>query len=103
MRFGGPAVGRPRPTGPRVLPCLAGAAIDVFESEPDVTQSPLVGAPRALLSPHMAGLTSDAIGLLGSWCERTTLAFLSSGKVEDADLVPPGNAKFEGPSRAAPR
>jgi D-3-phosphoglycerate dehydrogenase / 2-oxoglutarate reductase len=36
---------------------IAGAAIDVFESEPPPAGHPLFGLPNALLSPHMAGVT----------------------------------------------
>jgi (S)-sulfolactate dehydrogenase len=36
---------------------LGGAALDVFENEPLPAGSPLVGAPRLLLTPHIAGVT----------------------------------------------
>ncbi len=39
---------------------LAGATIDVFESEPLAAASRFVGAPNLILSPHIAGITSDA-------------------------------------------
>ncbi len=38
---------------------IAGAAIDVFEQEPP-TDSPLLLAPNALLSPHNAGVTEES-------------------------------------------
>ena len=38
---------------------IAGAGIDVFETEPG-TGSPLIGAPNAVLSPHHAGSTHEA-------------------------------------------
>ncbi len=39
---------------------LGGAALDVFENEPLAAGSPLVGAPRLLLTPHIAGVTQEA-------------------------------------------
>lgn len=39
---------------------LGGAALDVFEKEPLPAGSPLVGAPRLLLTPHIAGVTVEA-------------------------------------------
>jgi (S)-sulfolactate dehydrogenase len=39
---------------------LGGAALDVFEQEPLGPQSPLAGAPRLLLTPHVAGVTLEA-------------------------------------------
>jgi len=39
---------------------LGGAAIDVFEAEPLAAGSPLSGAPRLLLTPHIAGVTTES-------------------------------------------
>jgi (S)-sulfolactate dehydrogenase len=39
---------------------LGGAAIDVFESEPLAAGSALAGAPRLILTPHIAGVTLEA-------------------------------------------
>jgi (S)-sulfolactate dehydrogenase len=39
---------------------LGGAALDVFENEPLPAGSPLVGVPRLLLTPHIAGVTIEA-------------------------------------------
>ena len=39
---------------------LGGAALDVFTDEPLAAGSPLVGAPRLLLTPHIAGVTQEA-------------------------------------------
>jgi (S)-sulfolactate dehydrogenase len=39
---------------------LGGAAIDVFEHEPLAAGSVLAGAPRLLLTPHIAGVTQEA-------------------------------------------
>lgn len=39
---------------------LGGAALDVFENEPLAAGSPLVGVPRLLLTPHIAGVTLES-------------------------------------------
>ncbi len=39
---------------------IAGAALDVFAPEPLAADSPLRGAPRTVLTPHIAGSTSEA-------------------------------------------
>ena len=39
---------------------LAGAALDVFETEPLPAGSPLVGAPHLVLTPHVAGVTRES-------------------------------------------
>jgi (S)-sulfolactate dehydrogenase len=39
---------------------LGGAALDVFDEEPLAAGSPLTGAPRLLLTPHIAGVTQEA-------------------------------------------
>jgi (S)-sulfolactate dehydrogenase len=39
---------------------LGGAALDVFDQEPLAAGSPLAGAPRLLLTPHVAGVTVES-------------------------------------------
>jgi len=39
---------------------LAGAALDVFGEEPLKAGSPLAGAPRLILTPHIAGVTTES-------------------------------------------
>lgn len=39
---------------------IAGAAIDVFASEPPAPDGPLLGAPRTVLTPHLGASTAEA-------------------------------------------
>jgi phosphoglycerate dehydrogenase-like enzyme len=43
---------------------LAGAAVDVLEVEPMAPDNPLADAPNILLTPHMAGSTTDAVNTM---------------------------------------
>jgi len=43
---------------------LAGAAVDVLEVEPMEPDNPLAAAPNVLLTPHMAGSTTDAVNFM---------------------------------------
>jgi D-3-phosphoglycerate dehydrogenase len=53
---------------------IAGAGIDVFSVEPLPLTSPLIGLPNVILTPHMAGSTTQAL-------ERT--AILAAAQVID--------------------
>jgi D-3-phosphoglycerate dehydrogenase len=40
---------------------IAGAGLDVFEQEPPATDNPLFTMENVVLSPHVAGVTEDAL------------------------------------------
>jgi len=56
---------------------LGGAALDVFEHEPLAAGSPLVGAPRLLLTPHIAGVTQEANERVSALIAERVAAFLT--------------------------
>ena len=64
---------------------LHGAGLDVFETEPLPTDSPLVAEKRIVLSPHSASLTEDTLVAMGIKTIENALAGLE-GQL-DLDLV----------------
>ena len=58
---GGGIVDEPALVASLVEGRLAGAALDVFGSEPLPADSPLLTAPRLLLTPHLAGAAYDVV------------------------------------------
>ena len=56
---------------------LGGAALDVFDQEPLPAQSPLSGAPRLLLTPHIAGVTLESNERVSALIADRVAAFLS--------------------------
>ncbi|MCB1497871.1 MAG: 3-phosphoglycerate dehydrogenase, partial [Bauldia sp.] len=64
---------------------LAGAGIDTFADEPPPGASPLLNCDRAILSPHVAGLTREAGARLSVYAARNVVAALD-GRL-DPDVV----------------
>ncbi|GMU71165.1 MAG: hypothetical protein AMXMBFR42_06300 [Burkholderiales bacterium] len=56
---------------------LGGAALDVFAREPLPAGSPLAGAPRLLLTPHIAGLTAESNARVSMLIAERVLAALA--------------------------
>ena len=54
---------------------IAGAALDVFGTEPCPADHPLLGLPNVLLSPHAAGVTRD------TWARRGAFVFANLQRV----------------------
>jgi glyoxylate reductase len=61
---------------------LAGAALDVFENEPDVNPE-LVGMENVVLTPHIASATWEAREKMGHMAVDAVLATLSGNKPEN--------------------
>ncbi|VTU45694.1 hydroxyacid dehydrogenase [Variovorax sp. PBL-E5] len=66
---------------------IAGAALDVYEDEPLSSTTPLFALPNLLLSPHIAGLSGDALYQLAHSAVRQVLDALSARR--PAHLVNP--------------
>jgi D-3-phosphoglycerate dehydrogenase / 2-oxoglutarate reductase len=61
---------------------LAGAAIDVFPSEPETGgafSSPLRGLPNVILTPHIGGSTEEAQQNIGQFVSAKMIDYFSSG------------------------
>ncbi len=56
---------------------IAGAALDVFETQPLPAGHPLLGIPNVILTPHMAGITEESMLRMGQGVVRETRAILS--------------------------
>ncbi len=59
---------------------LAGAALDVFESEPPQEESPLRKHPKLILTPHLGASTREAQDAVGLMSARQVLEYLTQGK-----------------------
>jgi phosphoglycerate dehydrogenase-like enzyme len=70
---------------------LAGAGIDVFEEEPPPADHPLFSAENAVLSPHTAASTQQAMRRMGLDAARGILDILGG---VDA-LSPPAGAPWQ--------
>ena len=78
---------------------IAGAGIDVFESEPP-TESPLLGAPNTLLTPHLGASTAEAQVLVAEEVAAQVLDVLagrSARHAVNAPLLTPETARAIAP------
>jgi (S)-sulfolactate dehydrogenase len=55
---------------------LAGAALDVFETEPLGPDYPFAGVPNLILTPHVAGVTEEANARVSEMTARAVAAHL---------------------------
>ncbi|MFJ1757751.1 NAD(P)-dependent oxidoreductase [Kitasatospora sp. NPDC088134] len=67
---------------------LAAAAVDTFVQEHAAFASPLVGLPNALLTPHVAGMTREAMARSALRC-ADQLAALLAGRPEGIPVARP--------------
>ncbi|MCY4061607.1 MAG: hydroxyacid dehydrogenase [Chloroflexi bacterium] len=59
---------------------VAGAALDVYETEPPPADHPLIGAPKVLHTPHLAASTADAQVTVAVEAAQLIVDFLLEGK-----------------------
>ena len=66
---------------------VAGAALDVFRSEP-VTEHPLFGYPNVIVTPHLGASTAEATDRAGYQAAEQVIAALTGGAVTSAVNIP---------------
>ncbi len=66
---------------------IAGAALDVFPSEP-VTENPLFGYPNVVVTPHLGASTAEATDRAGYQSAEQVVAALTGGVVSTAVNIP---------------
>ena len=71
---------------------LAGAAIDVFPEEPESSgvgfQSPLIGLPNVILTPHIGGATEEAQSSIGREVASSLIRHMTEGSTEGSVNFP---------------
>ncbi|HEY2799126.1 MAG TPA: phosphoglycerate dehydrogenase [Chthoniobacterales bacterium] len=72
---------------------IAGAALDVFETEPLPADSPLRGLPNLILTPHLGASTVEAQESVGIEIAQAIRAALLEGTIRNAVNMPNLDAK----------
>ncbi len=72
---------------------VAGAALDVFETEPLPADSPLRGIPNLILTPHLGASTLEAQESVGIEIAQAIRAVLLEGTIRNAINLPNLDAK----------
>lgn len=74
---------------------IAGAAIDVFQTEPPIKDHPLFALENAVLTPHLGASTDEAQTAVSVEACKAIVAYLNSGEIRGA--VNAGNIKLDLP------
>ena len=72
---------------------VAGAALDVFETEPLPAESPLRSAPNLVLTPHLGASTAEAQESVGIEIAQSIRAALLEGTIRNSVNMPNLDAK----------
>jgi D-3-phosphoglycerate dehydrogenase / 2-oxoglutarate reductase len=69
---------------------LGGAGLDTFGTEPLPADSPLLGVPNTVLSPHCAGYSERAAWRLNIWTISDAVGWLRTGQLRHGAVVVAG-------------
>ena len=69
---------------------LGGAGLDTFGTEPLPADSPLLGAPNTVLSPHCAGYSERASWRLSTWTISDAIEWLRTRQLRHGSVVVAG-------------
>jgi len=79
---------------------IAGAAIDVYQTEPPQKDHPLFALENCVLTPHLGASTDEAQTAVSVEACRSIVAYLKSGEIRGA--VNAGGIKLDLPPDEAP-
>src|SRR5438874_3484961 len=79
---------------------IAGAAIDVYQTEPPPKDHPLFGLENVVLTPHLGASTDEAQTAVSVDAAKAIVAYLKSGEIRGA--VNAGGIKLDLPPDEAP-
>jgi D-3-phosphoglycerate dehydrogenase len=79
---------------------IAGAALDVYQTEPPQKDHPLFGLDNAVLTPHLGASTDEAQTAVSVDACKAIIAYLRSGEIKGA--VNAGGIKLDLPADEAP-
>ncbi|MDE2007342.1 MAG: hypothetical protein KGI51_12295, partial [Rhodospirillales bacterium] len=67
---------------------ISGAGLDVYAEEPTPTDNPLLALPQVISSPHMAGVTVEAMAGMARATAENILSVLDGHPIRDRAVNP---------------